>query len=107
MGEETNYFWGVPVRRVRRDETRLLLSWRGTSPGEKPFRFYPMFSSRGRAEEWVRKHGQELLVESPQLVEQLVGDIRKIKRTEIRDEDYVLSDRKGLVTWAELLGGDE
>ncbi len=101
MGEETN-LWGMATRR-RRGETRLL-SLRGKAPGAKPFRVYPVFSSRRRAEEFVRKHGRELIMESPQLVEQLLEDLRKIKRDEIPEEHYVLSDRKGLVTWAELLG---
>jgi hypothetical protein len=76
----------------------------GTAPAAKPFRFYPVFSSRERAEEFVREHGQELMVESPQLMEELLEDIRKIKRNEIPEKHYILSDRKGLVTWVELLG---
>jgi hypothetical protein len=102
MGEEMN-LWGVATRR-RRGETQLL-SWRVTGHGAKPFRFYPMFSSRERAEEFVREHGQELMVESPQLVEELLEDIRKIKRDEIPEKHYVVSERKGFfVTWVELLG---
>jgi hypothetical protein len=97
----------VATRR-RRDETRLLFSWRVTAHGAKPFRFYPMFSSRERAEEFVREHGQELMVESPQLVEELIENIRKIKRDEIPEKHYVVSERKGFfVTWAELLGEGE
>jgi hypothetical protein len=102
MGEEMN-LWGVATRR-RRGETQLL-SWMGTAPAAKPFRFYPVFSSRERAEEFVREHGQELMVESPQLMEELIEDIRKIKRNEIPEKHYILSERKGFfVTWVELLG---
>jgi hypothetical protein len=54
MGEVTN-FWGIATSR-RRDETRLF-SWRATAPGAKTFRFYFVFSSRERAEEFVREHG--------------------------------------------------
>ena len=100
MAEETS-FWGVPSLR-RWDETRPL-SWRGTAPGTRPFRFYPVFSSRQRAEEFVREHGQRLMLDRPQLEEELIGGIHKIKRAEIREQDYVLSERKGLVTWAKLL----
>jgi hypothetical protein len=67
-----------------------------------------MFSSRERAEEFVREHGQELMVESPQLMEELLEDIRKIKRNEIPEKHYILSERKVFfVTWVELLGEGE
>jgi hypothetical protein len=67
-----------------------------------------MFSSRERAEEFVRGHEQELMVESSQLMEELLEDIRKIKRDEIPEKHYVVSERKGFfVTWAELLGEGE
>ena len=104
MGEETN-FWGIATSR-RRDETRLF-SWRATAPGAKTFRFYFVFSSRERAEKFVREHGEKLMVEVPQLVEDLLENIRPIERDEIPEEHYVLSDCKGLVTWAKLLGEGE
>jgi hypothetical protein len=47
------------------------------------------------------------MVEVPHLVEDLLENIRPIKRDEIPEEHYVLSDRKGLVTWAKLLGEGE
>ena len=104
MGEVTN-FWGIATSR-RRDETRLF-SWRATAPGTKTFRFYFVFSSRERAEKFVREHGGRLMVEVPHLVEDLLENIRPIKRDEIPEEHYVLSDCKGLVTWAKLLGEGE
>ena len=67
-----------------------------------------VFSSRERAEKFVGGHGQELMAESPQLVEELIENIRKINRDEIPEKHYVVSERKGFfVTWAELLGEGE
>ena len=46
------------------------------------------------------------MVESPQLVEDLIKNIRQITRTEIPPEHYVLSDHRGLVRWSVLLGDE-
>ncbi len=102
MSEETQ-FWGITVPGPLRGESKLLPGWRLTVPDGKTIRFYPVFSSSERADEFVRKHGRELMVENRQLVEKLREDIRPIKRDEIPDGHHILSDRRGLVTWAELL----
>jgi hypothetical protein len=46
-------------------------------------RVYPVFSSQDNAAAFVLEHGTTLMVESPQLVEDLIKNIRQITRTEI------------------------
>jgi hypothetical protein len=114
VSEETR-FWGLAIKgydqeaygqEVRR-ESRLLGGWRLTFPNGETVPFHPVFSSRERAQDWVREHRQQLLspptAEKLQLAEDLVDSVRPIKADDIPTDHYVWSDRKGLVTWGELL----
>ena len=102
MNEETE-FWGVTVEAYDQGSHRakVLLEFPGSAPARKPFRFYPVFSSRERVEAFVREQWQHL---SPHLMKQTLGNIRQIKRHEIPGDHYVSLDRGDLVKWAELLG---
>ena len=110
MSEETD-FWGVVVPGYTEEGYRttvLLPGWRLVGPNNEPLAVYPVFSSKERAATFVRKHGAQLVLDGQrELVDKLVEDLRLIKRSEIQPEDYVLSDRKGLVTWADLLAEGE
>jgi len=103
MSEETQ-FWGVPVQRYGQGgrPTNELLESTGSTPGSEPFRFYPVFSSRERADRFVRGQWQTL---SQELIEQTVRDIRQIRRDEIPAEHYVSLDLDYPVTWAKLSAG--
>ena len=103
MSEETQ-FWGVAVEGYdkRGRSTSTLLVWRGTAPDRKPFRLYPVFASKENAAEFVRT--ASVRVGDPQFTNDLVdNNVRRIKRGEIPADHRVLSDRRGVVTWAELL----
>jgi hypothetical protein len=105
MTEETT-FWGVTVEGY--DEgghpTSVLLAWKGTAPDRGPFRFYLVFDSKERAAEFVRNS----FPHDPKVADDLVeNNIRKIKRNDIPDDDYVSLGGKGVVTWAELLSEGE
>ena len=103
MSEETHY-WGVVVPRWPAHlwpHGTGLLPWPGKLSGGKPVHYYPLFSSRERAEEFVREQGRAVRLENPHLIEDTLSDIRKIYRDEIPDEHYVNVDGKGLVMWAE------
>ena len=84
--------------------TSTLLEWKGTAPDSRPFRFYLVFDSKERAAEFVRNS----FPHDPKVADALVeNNIRKIKRDDIRDDDYVSLGGKGGVTWAELLSKGE
>ena len=105
MGEETA-FWGVVVPRptsTRWPHGTGPLSWPAKRPDGKPLRYYPLFTSSARARVFVHEQGQQLMVENPHLMAQTLANIRRIYRDEIPKEHFVSLDRKGLVTWAELL----
>jgi hypothetical protein len=95
MSEETR-FWGVSVERYGQGgyPTNTLLESTGSTPESKPFRFYPVFSSRERADQFVQE-----------LIEQTAANIRQIRRDEIPAEHYVSLDHNDPVTWAKLLAG--
>ena len=103
MSEETQ-FWGLAVGRYVQGgrPTNALLEAPGSTPESKPFRVYPVFSSRERAEGFVQRQLQTL---SQELIEQTVRDIRQIRRDEIPAEQYVSLDENVPVTWAALLAG--
>ena len=103
MSEETQ-FWGVAVKIYGQgeDPVNALLESTGSTPESKPFRFYPVFSSRERADRFVRGQWQTL---SQELIEQTVANIRQIRRDEIPADHYVSLDHSYLVTWAKLLAG--
>ena len=109
MSEETT-FWGIAspgYGEGGRPESVLLPGWRLIGPDSRPIPFYPVFSSKDSAATFVVEHGDKLMTESPQLVEDLLEGIRLIKRSEIPPEHYVLSDHRGLlVKWSVLLGGE-
>ena len=94
MSEETQ-FWGVPVVRYGQggDPTNALLESTGSTPGSTPesklFRFYPVFSSKERADRFVRGQWQTL---SQELIEQTAANIRQIRRDEIPADHYVSLD---------------
>ena len=110
MSEEMQ-FWGVAVERYGQGgyPTNALLESTGSTPESKPFRlypdfrFYPVFSSRERAERFVRGQWQTL---NEEVIEQTVANIRQISRDEIPAEHYVSLDLNRPVTWAKLLAGD-
>jgi hypothetical protein len=107
MSEETQ-FWGVAVKIYGQggDPTNALLESTGSTPGSTPesklFRFYPVFSSRERADRFVRGQWQTL---SQELIEGTAANIRQIRRDEISAEHYVSLDLNSPVTWAKLLAG--
>src|SRR5215208_1047900 len=108
MSEETQ-FWGVAVKIYGQgeDPVNALLESTGSTPGSTPesklFRFYPVFSSRERADRFVRGQWQTL---SQELIEGTAANIRQIRRDEISAEHYVSLDLNRPVTWAKLLAGD-
>ena len=67
-----------------------------------PFRGYRVFSSRERADRFVQRQWQTL---SQELIEQMVANIRQIRRDEIPTEHYVSLDENVPVRWAALLAG--
>ena len=103
MSEETQ-FWGVAGKRCLEGgyPTNTLLESTGRTPDSKPIRFYPVFSSRERADRFVQEQGQTL---SQELIEQTAANIRQIRRDEIPADHYVSLDHNYLVTWAKLLAG--
>jgi hypothetical protein len=103
MSEETQ-FWGVAVEIYDQGghPTNVPLESTGSTPESKLFRFYPVFSSRERADRFVRGQWQTL---SEELIEETVGNIRQIRRDEIPAEHYVSLDLNNPVTWAKLLAG--
>ena len=109
MSEETQ-FWGVVVPRwpahMWPHGTGLLPPWSGKLPDGKPVHYYPLFSSKKKAEEFVLERGQELRVSNAQLIGQTLKNIRRIYRDEIPEEHYVSLDNNDRVTWAKLLAGD-
>jgi hypothetical protein len=99
-------FWGIWTPRGRG-----LLKWRLRAPGSKALPLYPVFSSREKAEEFVKvayAGGTESSdIGSDALFLDLLGNIRKIELEEIPQDYYVLSDRAGFVKWSGLLGNSE
>jgi hypothetical protein len=101
MSEETQ-FWGVGTPNAFRDSPLML--WRNeSSPGSN---VYPVFDSKRGAEDFVRaayvRGTGDIDIGSPALLETL-KTIRRVKRDEIPPGQNVWYDRKGLVTWGELL----
>jgi hypothetical protein len=107
MSEETT-FWGVVVRgwppHMWPHGTGLL-PWRDKLPDGKPVHYYPLFSSREKAEGFVSAQGQglALAVHHVQLRDEMLRNIRRLYRDEIPDDYYVKLDGGGLVTWGQLL----
>jgi hypothetical protein len=104
MSEERE-FWGIWTPRGRG-----LLKWRLRAPGSKALPLYPVFSSKEKAEEFVKAayaHGTGNSDIGSSALLDLLKNIRKIELEEIPQEHYVLSDRVGFVKWSELLGGSE
>jgi hypothetical protein len=102
---EVTEFWGIWTPRGSG-----LLKWRLRAPGSKAIPLYPVFSSKEKAEEFVKAayaHGTgNSDIGSPALLD-LLGNIRKLDPDEIPSVHYVLSDRAGFVKWSERLGDSE
>ena len=99
MSEERE-FWGIGTPRAW-DDNPLLPGTR-TAPERKPFRFYPVFDSREKAEKFAR--GNANIVGST--LQELLKNIRKIEPNEIPpDHDVSLNGDKP-VKWSELTGDD-
>ena len=97
---EEREFWGFGTPRAWDDNP--LLPWTGTAPDRKPFRVYPVFDSREKAERFAR--GNPDIVGST--LEELLNNIRKIEPNEIPpDHDVSLNGDKP-VKWSELTGDD-
>jgi hypothetical protein len=77
MSEETR-FWGVSVERYGQGgyPTNTLLESTGSTPESKPFRVYPVFSTRERADRFVWEQWQRL---SQELIEQTAANVRQIR----------------------------
>jgi hypothetical protein len=103
--ERGNAVLGCGRREIRPGgyPTNALLESTGSTPESKPFRFYPVFSSKEGADRFVRGQWQTL---SQELIEQTAANIRQIRRDEIPAEHYVSLDLNRPVTWAKLLAGD-
>jgi hypothetical protein len=104
MSEERE-FWGIWTPRGRG-----LLKWRLRAPASKALPLYPVFSSKEKAEEFVKvayAWGTGNSEIASRALLDLLGNIRKIELDEIPSEHYVLSDRAGFVKWSRLLGGNE
>jgi hypothetical protein len=101
--ERGNTVLGCVRREIRPGgyPTNTLLESTGSTPESKPFRVYPVFSSRERADRFVWEQWQRL---SQELIEQTAANIRQIRRDEIPAEHYVSLDHNDPVTWAKLLG---
>jgi hypothetical protein len=109
MDEETA-FWGVAVEGYDEDghPTSVLLAWTGTAHDSEPFRVYRVFDFKEEAAGFVWRRFEHL--GDPGFTKHLVENniqFRKIKRNDIPDEHRVFSERKGLVTWVELLAEGE
>ena len=107
MSEQTQ-FWGVVVPRWPAHmwpHGTGLLPWPWELPDGKLVHYYPLFSSKKKAEEIVHERGQELRVSDPQLIEQTLKNIRRIYRDEIPAEHYISLDGNDPVTWEKLLAG--
>jgi len=105
VSEETQ-FWGVVVPRWPRHmwpHGTGLLPLPGELPDGKRVHYYPLFSSKKKAEEFLLEQGQELRERDPQLIDQTLKDIRRIYRDDIPDDHCVNRDGGRLVPWSELL----
>jgi hypothetical protein len=99
MSEERE-FWGFGTPRAW--EGNPLLRGTGTAPERKPFRYYPVFDSREKAERFAR--GNADIVGST--LQELLDNIRKIEPNEISlDHDVLLNGDKP-VKWSDLTGDD-
>ena len=100
MSEERE-FWGIGTPRAW-GEGNPLLRGTGTAPERKPFRFYPVFDSREKAEKFAR--GNANIVGST--LQELLNNIRKIEPHEISADCDVLLNGYKPVNWSELTGDD-
>jgi hypothetical protein len=99
MSEERE-FWGIGRPRAWKDNP--LLGAPGTAPARKPFRFYPVFGSREKAERFARGNADIV----GHTLEELLNNIRKIEPNEIPpDHDVSLNGDKP-VKWSDLTGDD-
>ena len=105
MSEQTQ-FWGVVVPRWPAHmwpHGTGLLPWPGKLPDGRLVHYYPLFSSKKKAEEFVLERGQELRVSNPQLIEETLKNIRRIYCDEIPYDHCVNRDGRRLVPWVALL----
>ena len=94
-------FWGIWTPRGR-----ALLKWRLRAPSSKAIPLYPVFSSKEKAEEFVKvayAGGPDNNDIGSRTLLDLLENIRKIEVDEIPSAYYALSDRAGIVKWSELL----
>jgi hypothetical protein len=104
MGTESA-FWGIWTPRGRG-----LLKWRLRAPGSKAIPLYPVFTSKEKAEEFVKiayAGGPDNSDIGSRTLLDLLENVRKIEVDKIPSAYYVLSDRTGIVKWSELLDGSE
>ena len=102
---EVRELWGIWTPRGRG-----LLKWRLRAPASKALPLYPVFSSKEKAEEFVKvayAWGTGNSDIASRALLDLLGNIRKLDPDEIPSVHYVLSDRAGIVKWSELLGGSK
>jgi hypothetical protein len=98
---EEREFWGIGKHRAWKDNP--LQGAPGTAPGRnKPFRFYPVFDSREKAERFASSNPD--IVGS--MLEELLKNIRKIEPNEIPPNHDVSLNGDVPVKWSELTGGD-
>ena len=102
---EEREFWGFGTPRAWDDNP--LLPWTGTAPDRKPFRVYPVFDSREKAERFVRRAYQQDTGDiGGSALEQLLNNIRKIEPDEIPPDHDVSLNGDVPVKWSELTGDD-
>jgi hypothetical protein len=103
--EETR-FWGVVVPRRPSHMWpygTVLLPWHDKLPDGKPVHYYPLFSSKEKAEDFVRERGHGLSMSDPPPFEETLGNVRRVYRDEMPGDHYVNMDGASLVMWAALL----
>jgi hypothetical protein len=84
-----------------------LLPWTGTAPDRRPFRVYPVFDSREKAERFARRAYQQDTGDiGGSALEQLLNNIRRIEPNETPPDHDVSLNGDVPVKWSELTGDD-
>jgi len=107
MSEERE-FWGIGTPRAWEDNPLLL--WTGTAPDRKPFRLYPVFDSREKAEKFAREAYErgtgDIEDTEGSALRDTLDSIRKIEPNEIPPDHDVSFNGDKPVKWSELTGDD-